>query len=68
MEYNEIIRALREDRDLTQADVAKILGTSQQYYGQYELGKRPLHIDHLKTLCQFYGVSADYILGLSKEP
>lgn len=68
MEYNEIIRALREDRDLTQADIAKILGTTQQYYGQYELGKRPLHIDHLKTLCQFYGVSSDYILGLSKEP
>lgn len=68
MEYNEIIRALREDRDLTQADVAKILDTSQQYYGQYELGKRPLSIEHLKTLCQFYGVSADYILGLSEEP
>ncbi len=67
MEYYERLRALREDRDLTQADIARILGTTQQYYGQYELGKRPLRIDHLKTLCLYYGVSADYILGLSKK-
>jgi len=66
MKYNDRIRNLREDQDLTQTDIARILNTTQQYYGQYELGRRPLHIDHLKALCLFYGVSADYILGLPK--
>ena len=68
MECYEIIRELRKEQGLTQAEVAKILDTSQQYYGQYELGKRPLSIKHLKILCQYYGVSADYILGLSEKP
>ena len=64
MNYAQIIRDLREDRDLYQKDIAKILNTSQSYYAQYENGKRALPIEHLKTLCLFYGVSADYILGL----
>lgn len=62
--YNDIIRELREDHDLTQADVAKILGTSQQIYSRYELGSRELPIKHLITLCKYYGVSSDYILCL----
>lgn len=65
--YNEILRELRTDRDLTQARVAEVLNTRQEYYSKYELGKRPLPIQHLKTLCQFYEVSADYILGLPKN-
>lgn len=65
--YNEILRELRIDRDITQARVAEILNTRQEYYRKYELGKRPLPIQHLKTLCQFYEVSADYILGLPKN-
>ena len=65
MIYAQRIRALREDNDKTQKDIAEILGTTQQYYGQYEIGKRALHIDHLITLCRYYSVSADYILGLS---
>lgn len=64
MIYAQNIRALREDKDLYQKDIAKLLGTSQSYYAQYENGKRPLPIEHLVTLCKFYGVSADYILGL----
>ncbi len=67
MKYNERLRWLRESRELTQAEIARILHTTQQYYGQYELGNRPLHIDHLEALCRFYGVSADYILGLPKN-
>ena len=59
--------ALREDKDLYQKDIAKLLGTSQSYYAQYENGKRPLPIEHLITLCKFYGVSADYILGLPSD-
>lgn len=67
MEYYERIRQLREDRDLKQGEVAKILKTSQSYYSEYELGKRQLPIHHLRTLCILYSVSADYILGLPKE-
>lgn len=66
MNYAQKFRDIREDKDLTQLEVAKILNTTQSYYGQYERGVRPLPIEHLKTLCLFYGVSADYILGLPK--
>ncbi|MBQ8616111.1 MAG: helix-turn-helix transcriptional regulator [Oscillospiraceae bacterium] len=66
-EYWEIIRALREDRDLKQADIAAVLGTTQQVYSRYEKGINEMPIRHLITLCQYYHVSADYILGLSKK-
>ena len=68
MNYIQRLRALSEDNDKTQKDIADVLKTTQQYYGQYELGKRALHIDHLITLCKYYDVSADYILGLTDEP
>lgn len=64
MEYYEIIKSLREDSDLTQAQVAKVLGIKQASYSQYELNKRELPLHQLKKLCDFYKVSADYILGL----
>ena len=63
-EYWEILRELREDRDLKQETIAKILGTTQQVYSRYENGINELPIRHLKTLCIYYGVSADYILNL----
>lgn len=62
------IRELREDKDLSQTQIAEILNTSQSYYAQYENEKRPLPIHHLETLCVFYNVSADYILGLPDLP
>lgn len=62
------IRELREDKDLTQKQVAKILNCSQQVYSNYELGQRDIPTDVLIRLCRFYHVSADYILGLSDEP
>ena len=62
--YNEILKELRTDKDMTQAEVAKILKTEQSYYSKYEAGKHPLPIEHLRTLCLLYKVSADYILGL----
>ena len=62
--YVEIIRELREDRDLSQRDIAKVLGTTQQVYSRYEKGENEMPIRHLITLCKFYKVSADYILGL----
>lgn len=64
MKYEQIIRDLREDKGYKQKEIAKILNISQQYYSEYEKGKRELPIRHLKTLCLFYNVSADYILGL----
>lgn len=66
MQIEDRIRELRVDRDLTQANIANILKTSQSYYSEYELGKRAIPIQHIITLCLFYGVSADYILGLPK--
>jgi len=64
MDYVRRIRDLREDHDLTQQQVADILGTSQTMYARYERGANELPIRHLITLCKLYGVSADYILGL----
>ena len=64
--YNEKLKELRTDKDMTQAEVAKVLKTEQSYYSKYEAGKHPLPIEHLRTLCILYGVSADYILGLPK--
>lgn len=66
-EYWEILRELREDHDLMQSDIAAVLQTTQQVYSRYEMGINELPLYRLKTLCQFYQVSADYILGLSKE-
>ena len=65
--YCEKLRELREDRDLTQAEAAKILGTSQTMYARYERGSTELPIRHLIALAKYYKVSADYILGLSKS-
>ena len=67
MEYCKIIRDLREDADLTQTQVAEILGTSQTMYARYERGANEMPIRHLITLCKLYRVSADYILGLKPD-
>lgn len=65
--YIRRIRDLREDHDLTQKNVADILGTSQTMYARYERGANELPIRHLITLCELYHVSADYILGLNEK-
>ena len=65
MKYIKTIRDLREDRDLTQAQVAEYLGTSQTMYARYERGANELPIHHLIKLCEFYNVSADFILGIT---
>ena len=66
--YTKRIRDLREDRDINQTNIAKVLLTSQRVYSRYETGQRALPIDHLITLCKLYDVSADYILGFTDEP
>lgn len=65
-EYNKIIRELREDHDLKQKDIAKLLATTQQVYSRYENGENEILVRHIITLCKFYNVSADYIIGLKK--
>ncbi len=65
--YIKRIRDLREDNDKTQREIADILGTSQTMYARYERGANELPLRHLITLCKYYGVSADYILGLDDE-
>ncbi len=62
MDYVKRIRDLREDNDLTQEDVARILGTSQTMYARYERGANELPIRHLIKLADYYGVTTDYIL------
>lgn len=62
------IRDLREDRDLTQKEVAKVLHISQNTYSQYENGKRQMPIDCLIALAKYYETSTDYILGITENP
>jgi len=59
----EKLRALREDHDMTQSQIAALLGTSQTMYARYERDANELPIRHLITLCRFYNVSADYVLN-----
>lgn len=63
--YFRRLKDLREDKDLLQKDVAKLLGISQQYYSQYELGNYTMPVEMLITLSKEYNVSLDYLVGLS---
>ncbi len=68
MDYRTRLRNIREDRDLTQSEIGKLLQKSQQGYNHIETGRAELKIDDLATLCRFYNISADYIIGLSDTP
>ena len=59
------IKDLREDNDKYQKEIAELLGISQQYYSEYESGKRTIPIQHLITLAKYYNTSIDYIVGLT---
>ena len=65
MEYRERIRALREDNDYTQQQIADILNVGQRTYADYELGKTRIPVDSLIRLAWYYNVSMDYISGVS---
>lgn len=64
MQFYERLKELREDKDLTQAEIAQIIGVGQSYYSKQERNDKPFKIEQIVTLCEFYGVSADYVLGL----
>ena len=65
MEYYERIRAIREDRDMKQSEVAAVLGTDQSYYSKYERGVHPMTAVQIKKLALFFNVSADYLPGIT---
>jgi len=66
----ERIRNLREDRDLKQEDLARLLNCTQACYSNYENGRRDVPSEVWAKLAEFYGVSVDYLLGLTnaKQP
>ena len=67
MDYRERLRNIREDRDLTQAELGRLLNKSQQGYNHIEAGRAELKIDDLVKLCKFYNLSADYLIGLTDK-
>ena len=68
MNYRERIKNVREDRDLTQAQIGKVLSKSQQGYNHIETGRAELKIEDLVSLCKYYDLSADYLIGLIDKP
>ena len=61
MYYYPRLRDLREDRDLTQKEIAAYLGTTQQVYSKYEKGIQEIPLHHFIALAKLYGVSLDYL-------
>lgn len=61
------IRDLREDHDMFQKDIAKLLGISQQYYSEYEKGYRTMPVEHLMKLAKLYHTSLDYLVELTDD-
>ena len=68
MTYYENLRVIREDRGYTQKQIAEVLETTQQYYSDYENGKREIPIRVYIKLSRFYNVSIDYLAGESDSP
>lgn len=61
--YFQRLRDLREDMDMNQTQIAKLLHTSQTVYSRYERGFQTIPVEHLLILADFYQVSTDYMLG-----
>ena len=68
MDYRRRLREIREDRDLTQKQIAKVIQKSQQGYSHIENGRAELKIEDLILLCDFYQLSADYVIGRTDDP
>lgn len=66
MQYFERLRQAREDADKTKTEIASLIRVGQSYYSKQERGDKPFQIDQIVKLCEYYGISADYILGLPK--
>ena len=68
MSIYQRLRDLREDADKSQEEIAKMIGTSQSYYAQYENGKRAIPFERVIVLAKYYNISLDYIAGLTDTP
>ena len=66
--YHNRLRDLREDRDMTQAQVAKIFYLQVTQYRRYENGESDLPLEWAKKFAEYYGVSIDYIAGITDTP
>lgn len=67
MDYVDRLTEMRKDNDVDQTTISKILGVKQSAVSKYEKRRALYKIEDLIKLCEFYGVSADYILGLPKD-
>ena len=67
MEITERLRQIRTQRGFSQMDIANVLDMQQQQYSRYELGTNEIPVRHVITLCKFYGISSDWLLGLKDE-
>ena len=67
MKYYQRIRDMRENNEIKQETISKLLNIKQTYYSRYELNKIEMPIKHLITLCEYYNISADYILGFTNK-
>lgn len=68
MKYYERLRHMREDRDLKQTDIAKLLQTTQQQISRWETGEQMMGVDKYIKLAIYYNISVDYLLGLIDTP
>ncbi len=68
MYFYQRLRDLRNDHDLSQKDVSKILGTSQQQYARWEIGHQELPMHNFIILAKYYNVSLDYLAGITDTP
>ncbi len=68
MQNGDILKELRRDKGITQAQVAAILHTTVQYYSDYECEKYELPLHRLELLADYFGVSTDYLLGRTADP
>ena len=68
MDYYKRLKSLRQERNLSQAELAEVLGTTRQQVGKWELGIQMMGVDKYINLAQYYNISADYLLGLIDTP
>jgi len=67
MDYIDRLTALRMDRDIDQAKIAEVLGCKQSAVSKYETRRARYSVEDIICLCKFYGISADWLLGLTKD-
>lgn len=67
MDVVERLRLIRTKKGYSQMDVAEVLDMTQQQYSRYETGYHEIPVRHIITLCKFYDISADWLLGLKDE-